>query len=257
MDFLELRSVIVTSLTAIKCRIENNTGLVQPRDFHSLSFRLSGDTELLFDGKRVRSKAGDITYVPKGKNYSQLILKPTEIIALHFTLSEEKDTEIQIIKPENGAEISRIFDALHQYWQRNPVSGNINCMYLMYKILSKLNRNDDNTTEYKKSRILEPAVEYIKNYYTKEDLSISYLSNLCGVSEAYFRRLFEGSFGCSPIRYIKSLRIECAKRLLETGFYTIAEVAERSGYAGASYFCTDFRRETGITPKEYSSLAGI
>ncbi|PKM62857.1 MAG: AraC family transcriptional regulator, partial [Firmicutes bacterium HGW-Firmicutes-21] len=71
------------------------------------------------------------------------------------------------------------------------------------------------------------------------------------------RRLFERVYEMPPVKYIKMLRMENAKRLLETGFYSVNEVAFRSGFASASYFSTEFKRDSGVTPREYYYISRL
>jgi AraC-like DNA-binding protein len=42
-----------------------------------------------------------------------------------------------------------------------------------------------------------------------------------------------------------------AQDLLQTGYYSAAEVAERCGFADAGYFCTDLRRYTGESVSDF------
>jgi len=51
--------------------------------------------------------------------------------------------------------------------------------------------------------------------------------------------------------YIKQLRIETAKRLLQQGCYKVYEVASRSGFGDVKYFMKTFKEATGLSPGEY------
>ena len=47
------------------------------------------------------------------------------------------------------------------------------------------------------------------------------------------------------------MRLENAKALLRTGYYSVTETATRCGFDSVSYFSYTFRRETGVTPSAY------
>ncbi len=79
-----------------------------------------------------------------------------------------------------------------------------------------------------------------------EDLAVA-----AGLSSCQFGRLFHQSFGMPPMRFLKLVRIEQAKRLLEETRLSFQEVAERSGFPGESYFRRIFYRETGMTPRRW------
>jgi transcriptional regulator GlxA family with amidase domain len=65
---------------------------------------------------------------------------------------------------------------------------------------------------------------------------MSYYSELCGVSESCFRRLFKEYTGQSPIEYRNSIRIANLKRLLSSGEFKINEAAYLVGFNNMSFF---------------------
>lgn len=71
------------------------------------------------------------------------------------------------------------------------------------------------------------------------------------VSERTVNRRFKLAIGEAPLRYLQSLRIDVAKRLLETKGLNVDAVSERVGYGDLSTFRRLFRRETGLSPREY------
>ena len=104
-----------------------------------------------------------------------------------------------------------------------------------------------------KRNLLEPAIEYINKNYTNEIINIEKLSELCGISYEYFRRLFKNFYGYSPIKYINELKLKRAKELLNSGVCTVSEVAMLSGFSNISFFSRYFKKEVGVPPSEYLS----
>ena len=72
------------------------------------------------------------------------------------------------------------------------------------------------------------------------------------MSEVYFRKLFKAEFGISPQKYIIKLRMQNALGLISTGYYSLKEVAEMSGYHDYKYFSVEFKKMIGVSPSEYS-----
>jgi transcriptional regulator GlxA family with amidase domain len=70
-------------------------------------------------------------------------------------------------------------------------------------------------------------------------------------SERTLIRRFKQALGDTPIGYLQSLRVEFAKRLLETTKLSIDAVSERVGYGDLSSFRRLFKRTTGLSPREY------
>ena len=63
--------------------------------------------------------------------------------------------------------------------------------------------------------------------------------------------LFKERTGKNFSDYVIEMRIDEAKRLLRSATYSIAEVAERVGYADARHFSKVFQKIVGIKPTSY------
>lgn len=73
-----------------------------------------------------------------------------------------------------------------------------------------------------------------------------------GISATHFRRLFKQSTGASVQTFLSDLRLSRAKLHLAQG-ETIKSIAFRLGYRNANAFSTAFRREAGISARDYRS----
>lgn len=81
--------------------------------------------------------------------------------------------------------------------------------------------------------------------------SLPDLAEHLAVSERTLSRRFKQTVGATPLEYVQSLRVELAKRLLETGGDSFDEVSRRVGYEDAATFRQLFKRRTGVSPREY------
>src|SRR5687768_5038729 len=70
---------------------------------------------------------------------------------------------------------------------------------------------------------------------------------------APFRR-FKAATGLTLIDYLQNLRIEEAKRLLETCDRAVDEISYEVGYEDASFFRRLFKRRTGLAPARYRRM---
>jgi transcriptional regulator GlxA family with amidase domain len=82
------------------------------------------------------------------------------------------------------------------------------------------------------------------------------LARRVAMSARTFVRRFHGATGNTPREYIQRVRIEAAKRLLEGGARTVAEIGERVGWSDPVAFRKQFVRHTGLTPAEYRARYG-
>lgn len=74
------------------------------------------------------------------------------------------------------------------------------------------------------------------------------------VAERTLKRRFKAATGLTLIDYVQNLRIEEAKRLLESTRRSAEDVGADVGYADGSFFRRLFKRRTGLTPAAYRRL---
>jgi AraC family transcriptional regulator len=84
-------------------------------------------------------------------------------------------------------------------------------------------------------------------------LLLADLAAAAGYSVAQFVRLFRERFGTSPHRYVTARRIERARTLLREGRLSQIEVAIECGFQSQQHFSRVFRKQVGISPKDYRS----
>ncbi|HET7888175.1 MAG TPA: helix-turn-helix domain-containing protein [Bradyrhizobium sp.] len=77
------------------------------------------------------------------------------------------------------------------------------------------------------------------------------LAGALSVSERTLNRRFKRATGEAPLQYLQSLRVDVAKRLLQAKRLTVDAVGERVGYRDLSTFRRLFKRETGLSPRDY------
>jgi transcriptional regulator GlxA family with amidase domain len=98
--------------------------------------------------------------------------------------------------------------------------------------------------------MIQLAQEYIESKL-HEKLSVEDLSSKFAVGRRNFDRRFIKATGNTPGEYLQRVKIEAAKRALETTRKTINEVMRDVGYSDVKGFRTVFRKITGMSPLEY------
>jgi transcriptional regulator GlxA family with amidase domain len=84
-----------------------------------------------------------------------------------------------------------------------------------------------------------------------EDLSVEALARRASLSPRQFARAFLAEVGVTPGRYVDSVRIEAARRLLEESANGVEVVARRCGYGTPETMRRAFVRALGVAPAEY------
>ncbi len=80
---------------------------------------------------------------------------------------------------------------------------------------------------------------------------IDELTEVVNLSKSQLEDLFKQEKKISPIQFIRNLRFEKAKELLETTFLTIKEISFEVGMNCQSHFVRDFKQKYGLTPTQY------
>jgi transcriptional regulator GlxA family with amidase domain len=84
-----------------------------------------------------------------------------------------------------------------------------------------------------------------------QPISIADMAGQAGMGERTFMRRFKKLIGDTPIGYLQQLRIETARRLLETTTATVEEITFMAGYQDVSSFRKLFKKQTGLSPSAY------
>lgn len=99
---------------------------------------------------------------------------------------------------------------------------------------------------------ISEAISHINKYFYKS-ITLQELADIAALSPYYFSRVFARETGMTPHKYLISTRMANAKFLLKTSLMSVKEVAFHSGFSDESGFCTAFKKQEGMTPKEYRS----
>ena len=84
-----------------------------------------------------------------------------------------------------------------------------------------------------------------------DDLGVEALAEHARMSPRTFARIFRRETGTTPAAYVEDVRLETARRLLETTDLTVAAVAARVGMKHVETLHRAFRRRVGTTPDRY------
>lgn len=83
------------------------------------------------------------------------------------------------------------------------------------------------------------------------ELSLAELAQAVNLSAWRLCHIFKSEIGMPPIKYLRALRMERAKKLLENTFLSVKEIAYRVGLNDDSHFVRDFKSIYGLSPTLY------
>jgi AraC family transcriptional regulator len=97
---------------------------------------------------------------------------------------------------------------------------------------------------------LKRVLDYIADGL-EENISLSQLAAIAGMSPHYFSELFKRSTGRAPHNYVLLQRIERAKQQLRDPKRSIMDAGLEAGFQNSSHFARMFRKLEGITPSKF------
>lgn len=120
-----------------------------------------------------------------------------------------------------------------------------------FNILDLISSNNENIVPYS-SGLCEDvalAITYI-NENLQTNFTIKDVAKFVSVDISTLDRHFKSTFKITPSSYIKSKRLKFSKQLLENG-KSVTDSCYESGFSDLSKFIYNFRKQFGITPKQY------
>lgn len=108
--------------------------------------------------------------------------------------------------------------------------------------------------DYKNKQKVQLALGYIHENYNK-DLNMAVVSNHISMNYSLFSYTFKQYTGKNFVNYLKELRIQEAKRLLEETDMRIIDISLAVGYENEKHFMKLFKAVCGVSPTEYRKNA--
>lgn len=249
--FFKSSNINVQILSVIEMGWQRVNARAGARPFHTLSFRLEGGATFFSKGKQLLTAQQDeIVFVPAEYDFSKQAGKG-KILAIHFLSESELPQEILCFSPLNPGYYCKLFQQLHRFWTEKDPGYEYEAKILLYRIILEIEKEWAKDRRSAASQQLELAISYIKEHVSEGAVSVDALAKLCCMSDTYFRKLFVSEYGVTPQRYISHLRLITATELLQSGYYTVSEIASRCGFNNINYFSTFIKKETGLSPTAY------
>jgi len=99
--------------------------------------------------------------------------------------------------------------------------------------------------------LMEKILKIVNDNLSNPKLNVEMLGAGVGFSRVHIHRKLKELTGQSPRDFIRTVRLEQAKKLLSQKKLTISQVSDAVGFISLSHFSASFRELYGISPKEY------
>ncbi|MBP3894199.1 MAG: helix-turn-helix transcriptional regulator [Atopobiaceae bacterium] len=152
---------------------------------------------------------------------------------------------------KGGLPVARSF-AITQHYIRlaNETSNEEVVHYLMLPMMLELTKAVRTEGEARMHPVSHQAMNYVRSHLAQQ-LDGESVANALGLSRKTLCTRFKNETGETFAAYVRRLRVERARRLLDTTDYEIAQIAYQTGFSSQSHLQTAFKSATGFTPREW------
>lgn len=248
---------ITRLITVIKNSMHpiNKPLIVRGRHSDAYVFILEGSCTYEFDYDRFTAKAGDILFLANNSTYKMTLGNGEyRFIYCDFEFERPEGTSLRsfVCTPHNTIDAEKLFTRMLRIASSNNREGFNACMSCLYSISELVvDSRDKGYHGIGLRQKMEEGKLWIERNAFDPALTVSAAAEYCKMSDAYFRRNFKSIYHITPAKYITSVRIEKAKKLLSYPFITPSECASQCGFSSVQYFVRVFKETTGTTPAQF------
>jgi AraC family transcriptional regulator len=252
--------------------------VVEPRD-HVIAVHLAGNVTLHRTREgRTGSKtmnAGDVTITPVGPPTRWRQRGPSLVVLLRLAVDYVRrvaaeecalDPDSVELRSTFGARDARIHDLARRLLAGLELEGADSHLYvdmlacdLAIRLLREYTATVAHTT-WPRARLsshkLRTAIEFVDGNL-RNDLTLGAIAAAVALSPGHFAHAFRQATGVAPHRYVLERRVERGKALLRESDLPITQIAQLVGCSSHSHFSVLFNRVTGLTPRQFRTLAQV
>lgn len=184
---------------------------------------------------------------------------PLVVAAVHFDYIDQRGEvcfphDIRLHRRIEHLEFfTHLLERLDTTWHANP-RDEILANTWLHACLAEIERQDRASRWHGFKRRQAAAIGAIcrrMRNHPEEHYDMDVLARELGCSRRHFYRLFKEIQGQSPVDYLIHTRLKAAQGLLHASSYSIARIAELTGYRDIYFFSRQFKQKTGLSPSAY------
>lgn len=258
----------------LNINMPNDTVNLHSHGFYEITLFKTGNLRYLVDDKRYQITKGDILIIPPGFTHCPLglhtLTAPYERIILcvskkyiDFFLSRwhaENTYKAIFNQPTLFKTADTPYEYLCEYFERNVIEGNIENPYAdaflagnTLCFLSKLLEAHDvdfAPAKRLKKELIDRIISYVEKNYSQK-ITIQDISDKFHIGKTALIKLFKDNLNCTFHQYLNLVRLNAAKNMLAKDL-NLETIAETVGFNDYSSFYRAFKKEFGVSPKDYS-----
>lgn len=142
-------------------------------------------------------------------------------------------------------------DILQHSFVEKAVEDEENFVTVLEDVLNFALEYRDSKITGKYGDVILKAKKYIDENYADQNTTLTTVADVVCLSPNHFSTIFSQECKTTFIEYLTNVRIENAKRLIKNTDMKVYDIAYECGFSDPHYFSYIFKKNTGVTPREY------
>ena len=109
----------------------------------------------------------------------------------------------------------------------------------------------DNVLSEQDKHFMEELYKLMEEELSNSELDVTRITKMLYISRTKLYYKIKGLTGETPSSFFRTYKLNRAAELLKSGKYTMAEIADKTGFSTQSHFSVVFKKQFGVTPSEY------
>ena len=232
----------------------------QAKDYYTIHYILHGNGYIRYNGKEVRLSAGDsfiiypqmlVEYYPdRNQPWTYVWLMFSGLQADKIVSSIDFDRERIFHSFGRDEELEELFEKMNcSYFRKGKITLEaLGYAYVILNRLSELSANGANGAKQSRQDMhMREVLDFIYFNY-QFNISVKDIAKSQNISPNYLCAIFNKNLGMSPKKYLTKVRMERAKKLLESKNFKVKDIAEMVGYKDQLHFAHEFKKTYGVAP---------
>ncbi len=244
----------------VKWRSKDTAFDVHRHDYYEIILYKNCSGSCILNGKEYKI-SGNCLFMLTPEDYHKIItVRNDASSAINVSFSENIVNETLLseigfvprVMTAPSAETIRYAELLHEYYNGTEKYKNIRLGYLLNLLLTKILEHGIPAKDDVGG--LSPGIRDAMSLVLSDlsrNYSLAEIAKISGMSAPYFSHLFHKETGKPYKKWLTTVRIEYAKRIIEEKDASVIEISYECGYNTPSQFLKMFKRETSMTPTEY------
>ena len=124
-----------------------------------------------------------------------------------------------------------------------------NALHELFLLLSEVLAHPEPANQHP-APLVQKALSFMKTMYYTSSLKIKDIADYAGLSPVHLAFLFRKATGLSIRKTLIQIRLDLAYQHLQTGRYSVKEVAYSTGWNNQLYFSNSFKKKFGFSPSQ-------